>query len=77
MERVVTAPPETIDWTDNTIPIEILPVNHPKYIPEADILVASAWQTADFAVKLPREKGVLFYLFCIMKVYGLVIKVKL
>ena len=61
MRRVVTMPPETIDWTDNTIPIEILPANHSKYIPEADILVATAWQTADFAVKLPREKGVLFY----------------
>ena len=54
MRRVVTMPPETIDWTDNTIPIEILPANHSKYIPEADILFATAWQTADFAVKLPK-----------------------
>ena len=61
MKRVITMPPETIDWIDNTIPIEILPINHPKYLPEADILVATAWQTADFAAKLPKEKGMLFY----------------
>ena len=58
---MVTMPPEIIDWVDNTIPIEILPVNHPKYIPEADILIATAWQTADFAAELSTEKGVLFY----------------
>jgi|TARA_B100000809_G_scaffold244996_1_gene271511 hypothetical protein len=61
MKRVITMSPETIDWIDNTIPIEILPINHPKYLPEADILVATAWQTADFAAKLPKEKGMLFY----------------
>jgi L-malate glycosyltransferase len=58
---VITKPPEIIDWIDNTIPIEILPANHPKYIPKADILIATAWQTADFASKLSKEKGVLFY----------------
>ena len=61
MKRVVTLPPETIDWTDNTIPIEILPANHSKYISEADILVATAWQTADFAAKLPTKNGIPFY----------------
>jgi glycosyltransferase involved in cell wall biosynthesis len=61
MRGVVTIPPETIDWVNNTIPIEVIPANNSKYIPEADILIASAWQTADFAAKLPPEKGVLFY----------------
>ena len=61
MKRVVTLPPETIDWTDNTIPIEILPTNHSKYISEADIVVATAWQTADFAAKLPAKNGIPFY----------------
>jgi|TARA_B110000438_G_scaffold219912_1_gene212927 glycosyltransferase involved in cell wall biosynthesis len=58
---VKIVPPETIDWIDNTIPIEVLPINHPKYIPEADVIVATAWQTADFAAKLSVNKGVLFY----------------
>ena len=60
-KEVVIMPPETIDWVNNTIPIELIPINHPKNIPDADILVASAWQTADFAAKLPLDKGVLFY----------------
>jgi hypothetical protein len=61
LRGVVAVPPETIDWVDNTIPIEILPDNHPKYIPKADVLVATAWQTADFAAGLPPEKGSMFY----------------
>jgi L-malate glycosyltransferase len=61
VKGVVTIPAQTIDWMDNTVPIEILPVNHPKYIPEADILVSTAWQTAEFAAKLSAEKGVPFY----------------
>jgi glycosyltransferase involved in cell wall biosynthesis len=61
MRRVVAIAPETIDWIDNTIPIEILPTNHHQYIPKADIVVATAWQTADFAAELPKEKGTLFY----------------
>ncbi|MEE9259457.1 MAG: glycosyltransferase family 4 protein [Nitrospinaceae bacterium] len=54
-------PPETIDWMDNSIPIEILPYNHSQYIPQADILLATAWQTADFAAGLPPENGNKFY----------------
>ena len=51
-QGITTMPPEIIDWVDNTIPIEIHPVNHPKYIPDADILVATAWQTAEFLANL-------------------------
>ena len=58
---VTIIPPEVIDWVDNTIPIEILPANHPKYIPDADILVSTAWQTAEFVAKLSAIKGVPFY----------------
>jgi L-malate glycosyltransferase len=61
MKSVITLPPETIDWIDNTVPIEILPSNHSKYISEADILVATAWQTAEFAAKLPVKNGIPFY----------------
>jgi len=61
MRGLTVIPPNTIDWIDNTIPIEILPANHSKYIPEADILLATAWQTAEFAAKLSSAKGVPFY----------------
>ena len=54
-------PPETVDWMDNALAIEIFPGPGERYLPDSDILVASAWQTADFAAKLPPEKGVLFY----------------
>ena len=33
-----------------------------KYIPDADIVVASAWQTAEWASTYPEEKGRKFYL---------------
>ena len=58
---VNTVKAETIDWMDNKIPIQILPNNDSKYIPEADILVATAWQTAEFAAKLSPAKGEKFY----------------
>ena len=61
VQGVTIMPPEVIDWVDNTIPIEILPANHPKYIPDADILVSTAWQTAEFVAKLSAVKGVPFY----------------
>jgi len=61
VQGVTIIPPEVIDWVDNTIPIEILPANHPKYIPDADILVSTAWQTAEFVAKLSAVKGVPFY----------------
>lgn len=58
---VTTVNAETIDWMDNRIPIQIIPSNNSKYIPEADILVATAWQTAEFAAKLSPAKGEKFY----------------
>jgi len=61
VQGVTIIPPEVIDWVDNTIPIEILPANYPKYIPDADILVSTAWQTAEFVAKLSAVKGVPFY----------------
>ena len=61
VQGMTIIPPEVIDWVDNTIPIEILPANHPKYIPDADILVSTAWQTAEFVAKLSAVKGVPFY----------------
>tara|TARA_B100000686_G_scaffold201256_1_gene208157 strand:+ start:894 stop:1976 length:1083 start_codon:yes stop_codon:yes gene_type:complete len=53
--------PDIIDWVDNKIPIEILSVNDASLIPDADILLATAWQTAEFSASLPLSKGVKFY----------------
>jgi glycosyltransferase involved in cell wall biosynthesis len=61
IKGVVRVQPQEIDWLDNKIPINILPGNDSKYIPEADILVATAWQTAEFAAKLPPTAGEKFY----------------
>ena len=35
---------------------------HPKYLPEADAVVATAWQTAEWVVNYPASKGEKFYL---------------
>jgi glycosyltransferase involved in cell wall biosynthesis len=53
--------PESVDWFNNLIPIKILPQNHAKLIPPADVLIATAWQTAEFASRLPPETGEKIY----------------
>ncbi|SVE51331.1 uncharacterized protein METZ01_LOCUS504185, partial [marine metagenome] len=53
--------PEVIEWMDNSLDIEILQKPGKQYFPDSDIIVASAWQNAEFAATLPIEKGVLFY----------------
>ncbi len=53
--------PKSIDWFDNRVPIIQLPCNESAFIPPADVLVASAWQTAQFAAKLPKGTGGKFY----------------
>ena len=57
-----TLSPEMVEWMDNTLPIEIFPEPGERYLPDSDILVASAWQNTEFAAQLPQKKGVLFYL---------------
>ena len=59
--KVTVLSPDVIDWLDNKIPIEILSVNDASLIPDADILVATAWQTANFSASLPLSKGEKFY----------------
>mgnify|MGYP005623180101 FL=1 len=53
--------PEVVEWMDNNIAIEIFPESRGGYLPDSDILVASAWQNAEFASQLPIEKGKFFY----------------
>ena len=53
--------PESVDWFDNHVPITVLPVNRSAFIPSADVLIATAWQTAELAASLPKETGKKFY----------------
>ena len=54
-------PPEAVDWMNNSLPIEVFPESNSAYIPDADIIIASAWKTAELAAGLPPCKGKPFY----------------
>ena len=58
---IQTISPDEIDWFENKVPIWVLPNNDPGYVPSADILVATAWQTVEFAELLSADKGEKFY----------------
>ena len=75
-KKVVLLPPETIDWMENKVPINVLSYNDEGSIPDSDILLATAWQTADFANRSPGSNGIFFTLFNIMKVFGPVRKIR-
>ncbi len=60
-KEVTVLSPDVIDWLDNHIPIEILSINDESLIPESDILMATAWQTADFSSSCHEKKGKKFY----------------
>ena len=60
-KRPTALEPESVDWFDNKVPITLLPVNNAAFIPPADVLIASAWQTAEFAARLSKETGKKFY----------------
>ena len=62
-KKVALLPPETIDWLENRVPISVLSYNDVRLIPDSDILLATAWQTADFANRFPGSKGN-FFLLC-------------
>jgi glycosyltransferase involved in cell wall biosynthesis len=53
--------PKSVDWFDNQVPITLLPCNNKSFVPPADVLIATAWQTAEFAARLPQEAGKKFY----------------
>jgi L-malate glycosyltransferase len=61
-KEIKIIPPKAIDWLENTIPINELSCNHESLIPDSDILLATAWQTADYSNCLPCNKGAKFYL---------------
>lgn len=49
--------PETVDWVNNSLPIEVFSETNSSHIPDADIIVASAWETAELATGFPPSKG--------------------
>jgi L-malate glycosyltransferase len=60
-KTVTEVVPETIDWLENKIPINVLSYNDENLIPDSDILLATAWQTADFVNRFSDSKGKKFY----------------
>ena len=60
-KKISVLDPNVIDWMDNKIPIELLSVNEESLIPNSDILLATAWQTAHFSASFPDEKGKKLY----------------
>ena len=60
-KTVSKIPPEEIDWMDNKLPINVLSFNSENLIPDSDILLATAWQTAEFAERFSNSKGKKFY----------------
>jgi glycosyltransferase involved in cell wall biosynthesis len=60
-KKPVDLNPKFIDWFDNHVPITRLPFNDKAFFPPADVLVASAWQTAQFAATIPDSAGKKFY----------------
>ena len=46
---------------NNSLPVGVFPESDPFCIPDAEILVASAWQTVELAAKFPQSKGKPFY----------------
>ena len=60
-KTVIKLPSEEINWMDNKIPINVLTCNNEKLIPDSDIILATAWQTAYFIAPLSDSKGKKFY----------------
>lgn len=61
LEGIKTLDPRFVDWMDNFIPIHCVPDFRAGCVPDADILVASSWQTAHAAADFPPTKGEKFY----------------
>ena len=46
---------------DHRVRLLVTPSLHPKHIPHADVVVATAWQTAECVATYPRSKGTRLY----------------
>ncbi len=57
-----------VSWFQVKVPIKLIPTNSPtfswlssQFVPDADVVVATAWETAYLVSKLPKNKGKKFY----------------
>lgn len=57
-------PPHTVKWqyVDPRVNLSYVPTPDAKYVPDADAVIATAWQTAEYVEKYPLTKGEKFYL---------------
>ncbi len=53
--------PGSVDWFDNRVPLIQVPEIASRYLPPADVLIASSWETAYAASSLPSDRGEKFY----------------
>lgn len=53
----------TVSWMkiDPVVKISIVPALFSRYIPDADVVVASLWRTAEYVENYPPSKGAKFY----------------
>ena len=49
-------------WTHTDIRLQCVPSLNSQFIPKADVVVATSWQTAYWVARYPRNKGRRFYL---------------
>lgn len=47
---------------DPSINVSLVPMLHPRMVPDADVVVASSWHTAEWAMNYPLRKGRKMYL---------------
>ena len=62
--RNVLAPRSGLQWQPLEKSVRILHVSEPtaQNVPDADVIVATAWQTAEYVVEYPKQKGRKFYI---------------
>jgi glycosyltransferase involved in cell wall biosynthesis len=56
--------PPDVDWQpiDRRVRMLYVPDPRPRYVPDADAVFATAWQTAEYVAEYPASKGRKFYL---------------
>lgn len=62
--RNVLAPRSGLQWQPLEESVRILHVSEPtaQNVPDADVVFATAWQTAEYVVEYPQQKGRKFYI---------------
>ncbi|RQM46737.1 glycosyltransferase [Paraburkholderia bannensis] len=55
--------PATVPWMKMhaDVKISVVPALYSRYMPDADVVVASLWRTAEYVERLPASKGEQFY----------------